>query len=276
MTVNIENTNANVIMLACNDRTMVTCTGSKNLYIYNIYGMQCSTIKLRYRIYDVTLTPGGNIVYTTCLTKKLKYSRNKVVTTNMLGEKLAEKTMTLPLCLSVSEDKNIYLADGINGVYESQDDGFSWNLLFKLPNGSDRCWQTIKVLNSLGENIFWTLLKRNDKQYYLELFSFGAGSEIMKYEDIDQSSLDLSVSKLAYNGKDTILLATYKNNSVFSIPTYNQKDVKRLSFDEQLRYIRGINFDPSKQLLYVCCTKVNKRPFIGHRSEETVQIFNII
>ena len=87
---------------------MVICDNHSQLFIYNSReGHHPSTISIKNNdtLCDVTLTPRGNIIYTTCNSKK-----NVVISES--GRVIITHThMTDQRCLSTSTDDIIYLTD---------------------------------------------------------------------------------------------------------------------------------------------------------------------
>ena len=88
------------------------------------------------KLRDITWTPMGNIVYTT-------YS-NEVGVISSAGKVIAKHTQfKTPRYLRVSYEDIIYLADYEAGVYQSINDGVSWNFVFNSTDGW-HCLQAIK------------------------------------------------------------------------------------------------------------------------------------
>ena len=57
--------------------------------------------------------------------------------------------MPAPRYFSSSYDDTIYLADEEIGVYQSTDDGFSWDLVFQPTDG----WHSIEVIKVASDQI---------------------------------------------------------------------------------------------------------------------------
>ena len=232
---------------------LVANIGTKILRKYNVDNFQHSEIMLQDNIYDISRTPHGNIVYTT--SKKAdddKPEKNRVVTIDKTGNIISQQQMSAPTCLSLSGDNTICLTDKMNGIYESKDDGITWNHILRLPNDNTCCWQAIKLRNNQDEVIYWTLVESNNSQFYLRQYTVNNG---VTWQDIISSDVDLSLSKMAYDGKKTIFLAAYNSDLVLSIPVNNPQLFKQLSFNESIKKLCGINFDSDNQLLYLCCLK---------------------
>ena len=185
------------------------------LFIINREGHYISTITTNDdTLLDAVWTNSGNIVYTT-------RSGNKVVRISKSGEVMATHTMAQPHYLSVSSDDCIYLADYEAGVYESTDDGISWNLVFKSAAGW-HCEQVIKVTSENFDD-FWTLEEDEDTgDYHLRVYSVNKRHAIKKItsEDIDvtatggKSIVLSSFSSLAYDGNTNIFLSDHHNDAV--------------------------------------------------------------
>ena len=82
-----------------------------------------SIIPVNVTLTHATWTPRGNIVNTL----------DEVVTVTELGKDLVSTRMSYPLYLSVSNNECIYIADHNLGIYQSIDNGITWDHVFK-PN----------------------------------------------------------------------------------------------------------------------------------------------
>ena len=146
------------------DKLLVSCYERTQLFIYSRTGRHLLTITTNDvdKLCDATWTPRGNIVYTTCNSKK-------VVVLSESGKVITSHTqMTNPRYLSISNDDIIYLADRKTGVYQSADDGVSWSLVFKSTDNR-HCRQVIKVTTDHNDN-FWTLETSNYNNCHLRVY----------------------------------------------------------------------------------------------------------
>ena len=270
-TITPESLTERTIMFSFGNLFLVSDSGSQLLNMYDVYDFAFSSvITLQDDAYDVLRSPTGNIVYTTGVNAR---RRSSVITTDKTGNAISQKPMAAPLCLSISEDNAVYCADAENGIYESKDDGLTWSHIIRLPNDDAHCWQVVKVQNNVGKFVYWTLQKNNSNEYFLRLYSVGND---FKSQDVLLPGIDLSLSKLAYNGKGTMLLAAYKNDAVLAIPVNDPQNVIQLSFEESISKLNGIYFDQTKQLLYLCCCDTPIRRLVKQQNRNKIKIFSLI
>ena len=201
-------------------------------------------------LYDATWAPRGNIVFTTL------YS-NKVVVMSESGKVITTHTqMTDPRYLSVSSDDIIYLADYRTGVYQSTDDGVSWSLVFKSTDGW-HCRQVIKVTTDHSDD-FWTLEQSDNKNWHLRVYSVDRrrSDDNVTWKDIndpttDSKHIDLSNSRLSYDGNMNIFLIDYDNKAVHVLSLNGQYHCQLLSSHHFKNEPCRLAVDKERQLLYV-------------------------
>ena len=107
-----------VLSVSSDGRLLVGQWGDRQLHVYSIDGSHVTSITLPNgdTVLDAVWTLRGNIV---CATDS-----NKVVVVTQRGDVIHQTQLhSVPLCLSVSADDVIYLADYQTGVYQSTDDG---------------------------------------------------------------------------------------------------------------------------------------------------------
>ena len=234
-----------------NDKLLFSSVGLPQLFIYSREGRHLSTITINDndKLWDATWTPRGNIVYTT-------YS-NKVVVMSESGKVITTHTqMTEPRYISVSSDDIIYLADSKTGVYQSTNDGVSWSLVFKSTDGW-HCYQVIKVTTDHSDD-FWTLEYSNKKNYHLRVYSVDRrrSDGIVTWRDInvtttDGKHIDLSGSRLSYDGNMNIFLSDRDNKAVHVLSVNGQYHCQLLSSHHFKNTLLRLAVDKERQLLYV-------------------------
>ena len=241
------------ILSVLNDKFLVSCGahGLSRLFIYSREGRHLSTITINNydKLWDATWTPRGNIVYTTC-------PSNKVVVMSESGKVITTHTqMTVPRYLSVSSDDIIYLADSNTGVYQSTDDGVSWSLVFKSTD-ERHCWQVIKVTTDHSDD-FWTLELSNNN-YHLRVYSVDRRRTDgnVTWRDInvpttDGKDINLSYSRLSYDGNMNIFLSDYDNKAVHVLSVNGQYHCQLLSAHHIKNRPCRLAVDKERQLLYV-------------------------
>ena len=234
-----------------NDKVLVSQANLTELFIYSREGRHLSTITINdnEKLFDVTWTPRGNILYTT------DFPSNKVVVMSESGKVITTHTqMTDPRYLSVSNDDVVYLADFQRGVYQSTDDGVSWSLVFESTEGR-QCWQVIKV-NTDHSDDFWTLEQSGNKSH-LRVYSIKRCSEDkVSWKDINVTTIDgkhtiLSRSSLSYGNNMNIFLSDYYNKAVHVLSVNGQYDCQLLSSHHIKNKPCRLAVDEKRQLLYV-------------------------
>ena len=241
------------ILSVFNDKLLVSNgVDLSQLFIYSREGRHLSTITTNDNdgLLDATWTPRGNIVYTT-------WNSNKVVVMSESGKVITTHTqMTKPLYLSVSSDDIIYLADYETGVYQSTDDGVSWSLVFESTDGW-HCWQVIKVTTDHSDD-FWTLEQSANLNNHLRVYSVDRrrSDGNVTWRDInvpttDGKHIDLTSSRLSYDGNMNIFLSDCFNKAVHVLSLNGQYHCQLLSSHHIKNIPWRLAVDKERQLLYV-------------------------
>ena len=255
------------ILSEFNNKLLISRDNLSQLFIYNRKGRYLSTITINDNDYlrDASWTPHGNIVYTTWNRKKvvvISESGRVITTQNEItmseSDKVitTEKKITEPRYLSVSSDDNIYLTDWKTGVYQSTDDGVSWNLVF---NSTDEwhCRQVIKVTTDHSDD-FWTLERSDNNDYHLRVYSVDrkCSDGNVTWRDInvlttDGKHINLSNSSLLYDGNMNIFLNDYHNKAVHVLSVNGQYHCQLLSSHHIKNKPFRLAVNKERQLLYV-------------------------
>ena len=240
------------ILSVFNDKLLVSSDCLSQLFIYSREGRHLSTITIRddAKLWDATWTPCGNIVYTT-------QTSNEVVAMSESGKVITKHIqMKQPRCLSVSNDDIIYLADLETGVHQSTDDGVSWSLVFKSSDGWS-CGQVIKVTTDHC-NEFWTLEGSDNGNLHLRVYSVDRRHSDVKvtWRDInvpttDGKHIDLSYSRLSYDGNMNIFFNDNQNKAVHVLSVNGQYHCQLLSSHHIKNTPYRLAVDKERQLLYV-------------------------
>ncbi len=198
---------------------------------------------------DAIWTPSGNIVYTT-------RNRHNVVAMSESGKVIATYTlMTFAMLLSVSNDNIIYLADDRNTVYQSNDDGVNWKVVFK----STEIWhfsQVIKVTTDYNDD-FWTLGTMDlGYTYHLHVYSLDRRRTVtwknVSVSTTDDEHIQLGpYSTLMYDGKMNIFLSYGFNKAVHVLSVTGQCHWQLLSSHHIKNGSHRLAIDKEYQLLYV-------------------------
>ena len=237
------------ILSVFNDKLLVSCDVLSQLFIYSREGRHLSTITINDQLYDATWTPRGKIVYTTHSNKVVVRSESgKVITTH--------NQMTSPRHLSISNEKVIYLADSYRGVYQSTDDGISWNLVFK-PTDGWHCREVIKVTTDHSDD-FWTLETSDNDENHLCVYSVDRRrfDGNVTWRDInvpttDGKHIDLLYSSLSYDGNMNIFLSDLHNKAVHVLSVNGQYHCQLLSSHHIKNWPYRLAVDKEHQLLYL-------------------------
>ena len=197
---------------------------------------------------DATWTPRGNIVYTTNVSKR-------VVVMSKSGDIIKHTQMTNPQELSVSNDGVIYLADCKSGIYNSTDDGLTWNFL-----DGWLCRHVFKVTTDHG-NEFWThergynlLITRYAQIHVFSEQALGgsaAQSKDISFNTPDGRRLCLEDSRLVYDGFTNVFLNERNNKAVHLLTVNGQYRCQLLSSGQIKNQPCRLAVDKECQQLYV-------------------------
>ena len=221
------------ILSVLSDTLLVGHYNLSELYIYNWDGTQISTISVSEELWDASWTPGGDIVYTTS-----KFNSGKVVLIKKSGSLIKSYPMIQPRCLTVLNN-DIYLADSATGVYQSKDDGVSWDLVIQSCGGW-HCWQVIKVTSADSDD-YWTLERHDDNSWHIRVYYVNrkrADCNVTwkDLSSISADSISLSWSRLAFDGiSNNIFLSDFKNCSIHVFSVDGQY-LKQLPLSKQIYY----------------------------------------
>ena len=217
------------ILSVFDDKLLISCHYNSRLFFYSLDGHHLSSLKINDNdeLWDAIWTPRGNITYSTC--------SNKVAVISKSGEVISLTQMTEPRFFSVSNDGIIYVADKKRGVYQSKDDGVNWELVFKPADGW-QCWQVIKVTTDHSDD-FWTLEEKGSN-WHLRVYSVDSRrpDDLLTWRYITLPTIkgkcvDLSLSKLSYDGKASIFLNDYDHKAVHVLSRNGQYHHQLLSPD---------------------------------------------
>ena len=234
---------------------MVSSRAVSHMFVYSRNGRYIFTIKFNIdddKLLDATWTPSSNIVYTT--------KRDKVVAiSGLVGNVSTKHTihthLRRPMYLSVSNDDVIFLADFYQGVYQSTDEGISWSLVFKSPDGLYFI-HVIKVETANNPD-FW-ILREKHNNYYIRVYSVDErrpnGNVTWRDINIPQTNgkyIDVSNCLLSYDGSMNIFLFDSKNKAVHVFSVNDQYHYQLLS-PEDIMHIPGrLAIDKKSQELLV-------------------------
>ena len=196
---------------------------------------------------DATWTPRGNIVYTTTPSNKVVVitESGKIITTH--------SQMSSPRYLSISHDDIMYLTDENTGVYQSTDDGVSWNLVFKPTEGL-YCKYIIRVMTAYGDG-FWSLERRGFYKYHLRVYKIRSDGNLT-WTDISVPTAigkhcDLCYSSLSYDGNKNIFLGDHCNKAVHVFSVNGHYNCQLLPSHHIENRPRRLALDKERQQLFL-------------------------
>ena len=225
--------------------------GLSQLFIYYRTGSHLLTIKVNHTLFDATWTPCGNIVFTTYFTHKvitMSEPFGRVITTQF--------RINVPLGLSVSNDNVIFVAVLRDGVYQSTNDGVSWNLVFKPPDGV-YFFRAIEVTTDNNRN-FWILVNDEQNNFYLHAYSLDESSSYgnVTWRDIKVTMkngkyTNLYKNSLLYDGNMSILLCDSDEKAIHVLSVKDQCHYQILSLHHVTHIPRRLAIDKNGQELFV-------------------------
>ena len=242
--------NGNVCIVSVhNNKLIITHEGSTHLYVLDVTGNLLSTLFVADRLFDVTWTPRGDMVYSTC-------DSHQVVTISEAGDVIGLMQMKDPRCFSVSNDDVIYIADWQNGIFQSTDGGMTWCHTFSLPE-EKQCIQVIKVTTEAGD-VFWVLEKF---AVYSRLRIYSITENQSTSGDITWRDVDLMTSRglrivlswnsrLTYDGGKLMFLTELENSAVHVLSVDGVYQHQLLS-SEDVSTPYGLSVDRHRKLMYV-------------------------
>jgi hypothetical protein len=178
-------------------------------------------------VWDAVWTRRGNIVYS-------EWRKGKVVTMSQSGDVIQQTNVSQPSYLSVSTDGVIYLISEYTSVYQSTDDGLTWSRMFNVTDGW-QCWQVIKVSTDSNTDVLWTLVVRSAEDWRLRVYTVDkrrAVGDNVTWRDVTLPShvtVDLSYSRLAYDGHTSIFVTDKSNRAVHVWSVSGQYDRQLVS-----------------------------------------------
>ena len=220
---------------------------------------------------DAIWTTRGNIA---CIILK-EDEETEVVVMSDHGKVIVVHTkMTSAQRFSVSYDKIIYLT-GLKGVYESKDDGMSWNIILKS-KGKVFIFQAIKVMAIDHTENYWILSENIDSDRQKLLYAVNMrhndneigtnhivtvkderrsqSNEIWRNINItttNGSQIELSGSMLEFDGNMNIFLSDVQNKAVYVFLANGQYHRQLLSSLDIEKAPKRIAFNSKHQLLYL-------------------------
>ena len=238
------------------DKLLIGSTDENELFITSIEGHLILKITTEYKLFDATWTPKGNIVYSS-------YGTTEVVVMSEHGEIIATYSeIDDSRSFSVSNEGIIFLGDYSHCLYQSTDDGISWNYAFDNFDESYRwishtgttdrskCFQAIKITTN-EINQFWILETSDEKSAFLNVYSLDRKrtNKIFSWREIN---IILSTnSKLSYDGNMKVFVSDTLTKNVNVISVNSHHECFQLSTIQTTSCSHGLTFDRNHQLLFV-------------------------
>ena len=206
-----EELTVHILSVFNNKLLIATCERVAKLFVYNLVTEKISTIDTINNTRDAIWTPRGNIVYT---------MRQRIVTTTALGNYTTESPMTSPWYLSTSIDDIIYLADSEKGIYQSIDDGLTWNLFFK-PKDDWHCLHVVKVSTDRSDDL-WVVEEEEKGKFRLRVYSFDRKS---LQRNATRRDISYRRTTSINNSKNPTLTLLHDGNSTIFLSDANYKTI---------------------------------------------------
>ena len=276
--------NSTVSVLSLNeDKLLVGCSYCSELYVYHEGSSHFAKIIISGMLIDAKWTPRGNIIMSTT-TEVLD---ERLVVISKTGEVISQfyeivtvfneeqlNRLSSPQFISVSSDDVIYVACWrTTGIYQSKDDGISWNLVFKSAVFEGHYIQAIKV-NSYQGNDFWTVVKSNGGSHSLRMYSAERelANDTNKWRTVslpaefrEGLSLPRYESRLSYDDDVSMFLSDQVHKAVHVFSINGSYLCQLLSLDQtgSEGFVYGLMVD-----------KKNRRLFIG-KSYGLIKVFKL-
>ena len=221
------------------------------LLIYSTEGHQLSTVANITYVFDAMWTPLGNIVYT--------LEEDGEVRVISESGKINSYKIPRPRFLSVSNDNVIYLASWRPArVYQSADEGVSWNITFEITDDERHFLQVIKLSTELNDD-FWAVDEDDQQIYHLRMYSMKRShlGKNLTWRDIDVTTTDgkhievSHASLLSYDGNMNIFLVELKTKAIHVFSVNGQHQCQLPSSHHMTITPFKLAVDKERQLLYV-------------------------
>lgn len=201
-------------------------------------------------------TPGGNIVCTT---------DRSVMLLSITGDILSEYNYGAAGRFSVSQDGDIYITiTSKNEVYKSNDDGMTWNLMFKAFDRDIDLLQAIKVSSNQYNDIYWILeaqfaLGNKTKQLCILTLNKTADNTVWNitrsyYTMCTYMYIDIPGYTLTFDGHSTVFALNDKNRDVLTWSvngTFNGQLQLLLDNSYQLARHNSLAVDSANHTMYI-------------------------
>ena len=237
--------NANVEILSLfEDKLLVSGSKLFFLLIISLEGRLLSTIETENdSLFDASWTPRGNIVYTV-------WDEKKLVVKSESGEIIViHHNIADPCYFSTSSEGIIYVADTNTCLYQSKDDGISWNHVFSNTDGK-LCALAIKITTNNVDD-FWVLQSYNT---FLTVYSLNRKHTPVTYtwNNVNVPSIIRNhIRAMVYDDKQNIFLSDSHREAVHIISVNSQHHSHILSSIITTNCSHGLAFDKKYKLLYV-------------------------
>ena len=254
------------IISVLNDAVMIGCYLQSHLYIFSQHDQHFANFTVTGSLIDAMWTPRGHILYTTIdKNKGTGLVSRKVTSAGNMNDTSAiaiqtSSNQSIPSFFSVFNNKYIYLADPLSGIYQSNDDGNSW---FSIINATGE-WQFLHVIRvgGNGENYWiWELNSATHIQrlrmYSLDANNINAIKDIGVKEVVIQFTYDITLNEVpgrmqSYDGIEHIFVSNYQNKTVHVYSINGLYHCQLLSPDDINDYHpTTVMIDPQRQQLYV-------------------------
>ena len=230
------------------NQLLVGWRGSSQLYIYDMRLGSVFTIHVNGQVYDALWSPYGN--YVICLT-----SINNIIVMLPSGHIVKSHRVARLGYFTASRHDIILLTAIDNDVYQTEDDGITWTLMFRftLDIGS-KLLRLIKVKANIhiNDDEYWSLQIERD-QLFLKIHSMGPMSTLLTLKRLIHLPIKLVNDNaiMAFNGYTTVMVGDVITGRIFIFSTNNQENSKSLEPALILLKPMSISIDSKDSVIYV-------------------------
>ena len=252
--INVKQITEGVCFLSENhDKLLIGSCYDRQLFVFNSTGHYMSKVKVDgSRLVGAVWSLNDNIVYA------LENTENNIVVKSKSGAIVKPSITGLPSCLSISMDGIILLATEYHGIYQSDDNGLTWRLLF-WPDTRARCLKVFKVPNGSEDN-YWVLEELSFFKNRMRICSFGRKTSANGMHCADANLPLICFDKsdcpnksfLLYIGDGNLLFSQYAKTSVFLLSSRPaDRHVLQLLSSENINDPYSLAFSKKRRYLYV-------------------------
>jgi hypothetical protein len=252
----------NVLSVSSEGQLLVSLWDDRQLHVYSADYSHVTSITIfdSDSVYDAVWTSRGNIV---CTARR----SNIVVTILRSSDVMRQTNLLQPGYLSISADDVIYLISDHTSVFQSKDDGLTWNHLFNVSDDC-KCWQVVKVSTDNNTDILWAV-EYPFRDWRLSVYTVdkrrAVGDRVTRRNVTVPShvTVDFSNSRLAYDDHKSIFVTERGKKAVHVWSVSGQYVYQLVSPQQLILSPWRVAVDTQRHVMYV-----------GHE-KGTVSVYNL-